>query len=36
MYENIFIPNKIEKIGGKRLSKGFIKEKKLFQLLQSF
>ena len=33
MYENIFIPNKIEKIGGKRLSKGFIKEKKLFSII---
>ncbi len=33
MYNNIFIPNKIEKIGGKRLSKDFIKEKKLFSII---
>ena len=32
-YQNVFIPNSVKKIGGKRLSQSFIKKKKLFSII---
>ena len=32
-YQNVFIPNNVKKIGGKRLKQSFIKKKKLFSII---
>ncbi len=32
-YQNVFIPNNVKKIGGKRLSQSFTKKMKLFSII---